>query len=83
MISIERIYDPKKEFKLLYQGLRYMSHLDCYTGQQNKRYLETDMTFLIDCYILRWKYQKMSNNTNYKLHRFAIAYRYNALQGTK
>ena len=83
MITIERVYYPKKEFKLLYQGLRYMLHLECYTLPNNKRYLERDMTDIIDCYVLRWKYQKMSTNTMHKLHRFAIAYRHNALQGTK
>ena len=83
MIIVERIYDPKSEFKMLYKGLRYMSKQDCYSQSQNKKYLEHDLAEIIDCYILRWNYQKMPKDTIYKLHRFAIAYRYNVVKGTK
>ena len=83
MISIERIYYPEIEFKLLYKTLRYMSKQECYSSPQNKKYLENDLTEIIDCFMLRWNYQKMPKDTIRKLHRFAIAYRHNALQGTK
>lgn len=83
MISIERIYYPENEFKLLYKSLRFMSKQDCYVQAQNKKYLEYDLTEIIDCFMLRWNYQKMPKDTIHKLHRFAIAYRHNVVKGTK
>ena len=79
MIIVERIYDPKSEFKLLYKGLRYMSKQSCYELPQNKIYLEHDLTEIIDCFLLRWKYEKINPVTYTKLHRFAIAFRHNVV----
>ena len=75
MIKIERIYDPKIEFKKIYSSMRY------YTNQYkqrntNKESLEFYLTHVIDDYIAYWKKIKMSINTIHKLHRFAIAYRH-------
>ena len=81
MITIERIYYPVNEFKLLYKSLRYMSKQECYL--QNKKYLEHDLTEIIDCFMIRWDYLKMPKDTIHKLHRYAIAYRYKVVKGTK
>ena len=83
MIFIEKIYDPKDEFKRLYKSLRYMSKQSAYQSPKNKKYLEVDMTEIIDDYVQRWKFENMNPITHRQLHRFAIAYRHNTLQGTK
>ena len=79
MIKIERIYDPKDEFKLLFKSLRFLAKQPCQQSHQNKIYLEYDLTELIDCFVLRWKYEKINPVTYAKLHRFAIAFRHNVL----
>ena len=78
MINIERIYDPKNEFKMIYQSMRNYTNWynQCNT---NKEPLEFYLTQIIDDYIAYWKRIKMSINTLHKLHRFAIAFRYNVV----
>lgn len=83
MITIERIYCPVNEFKLLYKALRFMTKQECYSLPQIKKYLEQDLTGIIDSFMLRWNYQKMPKDTINKLHRFAIAFRHNVVKGTK
>lgn len=78
MINIEKIYDPKSEFKKLFMCMRY------YTNQQkqqsvNKQSLEFYLTNVIDDYIAHWKQIQMSTNTLHKLHLFAIAFRHNVV----
>ena len=75
MILIEKIYDTKSEFKKIYSSIRYYTNQ--YTQRTtHKESLEFYLTHVIDDYIAYWKRIKMSINTIYKLHRFAISYRH-------
>ena len=79
MIEISRVYKAKIEYKLLYSALRFVNRLDGLLPNEN----EYELTYCIDKFIDRWKHNNVIKDTYNKLHRFAIAYRHNALQGTK
>ena len=79
MIEISRVYKAKIEYKLLYSALRFVNRLDGLYPESK----EYELTYCIDRYIDRWKRNNVIKDTYYKLHRFAIAYRRNAIQGTK
>lgn len=74
MINIEKIYDPKDEFKKLFMSMRY------YANQyKQSEALEFYLTNVIDDYIAYWKRIQISTNTLHNLHRFAIAFRHNVV----
>ena len=79
MIEISRVYKAKIEYKLLYSGLRLVNGIDGLSPESK----EYELTFCIDRYIDRWKHNNVIKDTYNKLYRFAIAYRHNAIQGTK
>lgn len=81
MITISKIYKPNKEFKQLYRTLRTVNRIDSFYLITDNR--ENEFTYFIDRFIDRCKKLEISKDTYNKLHRFAIAYRHNALQGTK
>ena len=81
MIEISRVYKAKIEYKLLYSALRLVTRLDSFFLLENNK--ENEYTFAIDRFVIRWKRLEITKDTEHKLHRFAIAYRHNAIQGTK
>ena len=76
MIEISKIYNPKKEFKLLSSALRYTNRLDGFYPEDK----EYELTYCIDRFVTRWKRIEISKDTMHKLHRYAIVYRRNAVQ---
>jgi len=80
MIEISRGDSPKEEFKILYRKLRFIKHHLVFTSVNR---MEMEYTHCIDSLICKWKRLTILKDTMNKLHRFAIAYRHNALHGTK
>lgn len=73
MITITKIYNAKKEFKLLSSGLRFVKRWDGFYPVSK----ENEYTHCIDRFVTRWKKIEISKDTMHKLHRYAIAYRHN------
>ena len=73
MIIISKIYNAKKEFKLLFRGLRFVKRCDGFYPETK----ENEYTYCIDRFVTRWKHIEISKDTMHKLHRYAIAYRHN------
>lgn len=74
MITISKIYDVKKEFKLLSSALRIVKRLDTFFLFTDNK--ENEYTYFIDSLVDRWKRLEISKDTMNKLHRYAIAYRH-------